>query len=80
MTSNAPDDMYTQLLGNYQDVFNRFVGPTDVFVSGETQQIKDYSKTDGPWFFDAEERYERHEKIFPQECEMAFEKGKNLLL
>ena len=53
MTSNAPDDMYTQLLGNYHDVFNRFVGQTDVFVSGETQQIKDYSKTDWPWFFDA---------------------------
>ena len=79
MTSNAPDTMYEELLQNYQNVFNGFVGPTEVFVSGETLQLKDYSKTDWPWFFNAEERYERHEKIFPKEREAAFEKGKELV-
>ena len=49
MTSNAPDTMYSQLLNNYQQVLSRFVGPTEVFVSGNTLQLKDYSKTDWPW-------------------------------
>ena len=38
MTSNSPDTMYEELLKNYQNVFNGFVGPTEVFVSGETLQ------------------------------------------
>ena len=41
MTSNSPDTMYEELLKNYQNVFNGFVGPTEVFVSGETLQLKD---------------------------------------
>ena len=72
------DTMYEQLLRNYQRTLTSFVGPTEVFVCGDTQQLKDYSKTDWPWFFNAEERYERHEKIFPKEREAAFEKGKEL--
>ena len=79
MTSNAPDTMYVELLEKYQNIFNGFVGPTEVLVSGETLQLKDYSKTDWPWFFNAEERYERHEKVFPKEREAAFEKGKELV-
>ena len=67
------------MLQNYQNVFNGFVGPTEIFVSGETLQLKDYSKTDWPWYFNAEERYERHETIFPIERKEAFEKGKNLV-
>ena len=59
---------------------NPIVGPCEIFVSGETLQLKDYSKTDWPWFFNAEERYERHEKVFPKEKEAVFEKGKNLAL
>ena len=79
MTSNAPDNAYLPMLQNYQNVFNGFVGPTEIFVSGETLQLKDYSKTDWPWYFNAEERYERHETIFPIERKEAFEKGKNLV-
>ncbi|HII08501.1 MAG TPA: flavodoxin family protein [Methanosphaera sp.] len=79
MTSNAPDDLYLPLLENYKNSMSGFVGPTEVFVSGQTLQIEDYSKTDWPWFFDPEERYERHEKIFPKEREAAFNKGKELV-
>lgn len=78
MTSNGPDTLYTDLLDNYRNVLTNFVGPTEVFVSGETLQIKDYSKTDWPWFFNAEERYERHEKVFPKEREAVFEKAKEI--
>ena len=46
MTSNAPDNMYKNLVRNYRQVLSRFVGPTEVFISGDTLQLKDYSKTD----------------------------------
>ena len=79
MTCNGREDFYTELMENYKNIFNIFVGPTEYFVSGETQQLKDYSKTDWEWYFDAEERYKRHETIFPKERKAAFEKGKELV-
>lgn len=80
MTSNAPDDYYDDLVERYRSVFNGFVGPTEVLVSGNTLQIKDYSSTDWPWFFDAEEKYARHEEVFPLEKQKAFNMGKKLVL
>ena len=80
MTSNAPDTMYLNLLQGYQQALNRFVGPTKVFVSGNTLQLKYYSKTDWPWsFFDPEEKIRRHETVFPEEMKKAFELGTELL-
>lgn len=79
MTSNAPDTGYQGLLKNYQMTLNRFVGPTEVFVSGDTLQLKDYSKTDWPWYFDPEAKYKRHETVFPQECQKAFNLGAGLV-
>ena len=79
MTSNAPDNAYEGLLHNYQNVLSTFVGPTEFFVSGETQQLKDYSKTDWEWYFNAEERYERHKTVFPKERKAVYEKGKKLV-
>ena len=79
MTSNAPDTMYTGLLQNYQQTLNRFVGPTDVFVSGDTLQLKDYSKTDWPWtLFDPEAKKRRHETVFPEEKKKVYQMGKTL--
>ncbi|MBP0986429.1 MAG: flavodoxin family protein [Oscillospiraceae bacterium] len=78
VTSNAPDDSYQTLLENYKQVLNTFVGPAEVLVSGETLQIPDYSKTDWPWFFDAEAKYRRHEEVFPAERKKAFEMGAGL--
>lgn len=69
------------LLQNYQEVFNRFVGPTEIFLSGDTLQLKDYSKTDWPWtLFDPEAKQRRHETVFPQECRKAFELGAALAM
>lgn len=79
MTSNAPDTGYQGLLRNYQMTLNRFVGPTEVFVSGDTLQLKDYSKTNWPWYFDPEAKYKRHETVFPQECQKAFNLGAGLV-
>lgn len=80
MTSNAPATGYQSLLLNYQQTLSRFVGPTKVFVSGDTLQIKDYSKTDWPWYFDGEEKHKRHETVFPKECKEVYEIGSSLAL
>ena len=80
MTSNAPDTAYSGLLKNYQATLSRFSGPTEVFVSGNTLQLKDYSKTDWEWsMFDPEAKKERHETVFPKERQKAFDLGRDLL-
>ena len=79
MTSNAPDTAYTGLVSNYQQTLSRFVGPTQTLISGSTLQLKDYSKTDWEWsMFDPESKKIRHETVFPQECQKAFEVGAEL--
>ena len=76
MTSNAPDGMYSELVRNYQQGLTRFVGPTQVLVSGDTLQLKDYSKTDWPWtMFNPEAKQLRHETVFPEHCKRAFQMG-----
>lgn len=80
MTSNAPDTAYAGLMQNYQNTLSRFVGPTQVLLSGNTLQLKDYSKTDWEWtLFDIEAKQKRHETVFPEECKKAFEMGKALV-
>ena len=79
MTSNAPDTMYLDMVKNYQQTLCRFVGPTEIFISGDTLQLKDYSKTDWPWtLFDAEAKQKRHDTVFPEECKKVFELARNL--
>ncbi len=76
MSSNAPDSAYMGLLRNYQQTLSRFVGPTEILVSGNTLQLRDYSKTDWTWsMFDPETKKRRHETVFPRECQRAFEMG-----
>ncbi len=80
MTSNAPDDMYLGMMNNYQQTFERFIGPTEVLVSGNTLQLRDYSKTDWEWtYFDPEDKMKRHETVFPEECKKAFAMGEKLV-
>ena len=80
MTSNAPDTAYMGLLQNYQRTLSGFVGPTELLVSGDTLQLKDYGKTDWPWsMFDPEAKKLRHETVFPQECQKAFDMGAALV-
>ena len=79
MTSNAPDTGYLNLMRNYQRTLSGFVGTTELLISGDTLQLKDYSKTDWPWYFDGEAKKLRHETVFPQEMQKAFEMGKALI-
>jgi len=80
MTSNGPDRYNLGLLQNYQQTLNRLVGPTEVFSCGDTLQVKDYSKLDWEWsIFDPEAKMNRHETVFPQECEKVFTLGAQLV-
>ena len=80
MTSNAPDTMYLNLLSGYQQTLSRFVGPTEVLVSGDTLQFSDYSKTDWEWtLFDPAAKKQRHETVFPEEMKKAFAMGAALV-
>ena len=79
MTSNAPDTAYLDLVRHYQQTLNSFVGPTDILISGDTLQLKDYGKTDWPWtLFDPEQKQKRRETVFPEECRKAFRMGAEL--
>ena len=81
MTSNAPDTAYTNLLQNYRQTLSRFVGPTELLVSGNTLQLNDYSKLDWEWsMFDPEAKKLRHETVFPQECAKAHDMGAALVI
>lgn len=81
MTSNAPDTMYLDMVHNYQQTLSRFVGPTEVLVSGDTLQLKDYSRTDWQWtLFDPAAKQKRHDEVFPQERRKAYEMGAALAL
>ena len=76
MTSNAVDTAYFEKMQGYQQVLSTFVGPTEFFVSGNTLQLKDYSKTDWQWtMFDPAEKQQRHDAVFPQECGKVYELG-----
>ena len=62
-----------------QQVLTRFVGPTEIFVSGDTLQIKDYGKTDWPWtLFNPEAKQLRHETVFPEHRRQVFALGAKL--
>ncbi|MBR4203872.1 MAG: flavodoxin family protein [Clostridia bacterium] len=79
MTSNAPDTAYRGLLRGYRGTLDRFVGPTEVFVSGDTLQLADYARTDWPWsMFDPDAKKKRHETVFPEECRKVYEAGRKL--
>lgn len=76
---NAPAGMYQELINNYQGAMNMFVGPTEAYLVADTMAIKDYDATDWPWsMFDAAHKKEQHDKVFPEQCKAAFEKGARL--
>jgi len=79
MTSNAPIDNYGKigydtLVEQYRKTLSQHIGPTQIFICGNTLQVNDYSIYD--WdMFPAAERKERREKVFPQEKQNAFALG-----
>lgn len=82
-TSNCSEDYYeetgyTKMLGNYVDNFNKFVGPTTLFVCGNTVQVSDYSRF--KWtMFSPEEKIKHHEETFNDYLDRAKQLGKQLI-
>ena len=83
MTSNASEDFYAQIgydamLQRYQGSFNTFVGPTKILISSDTLQVKDYNRYN--WtMFDPEHKKERHEAVFPEDKNKAFDLGAQMV-
>ncbi len=83
MTSNVPEEGYQQgpyaeMIKTYQAGLAANIGPTEVFICGNTLQVKDYSIYN--WnMFDSKIKEERHRTVFPQELRNAYELGANLV-
>ena len=83
MTSNVAQEAYDRLgyartLQKYKANLDGRVGPTKIFVSGNTLQVSDYTPFD--WtMFDAEAKKARRETVFPQERQKCFELGAGLV-
>ena len=82
MTSNCGEEMYdaigyNTLLSQYKGTLETFVGPTEVFVCGDTLQVEDYSKYN--WtMFDPESKRKRHEDTFEDYLLKAYDLGKKI--
>ncbi len=83
MTSNAPKEFYlpsgySHMLKGYQQTLGSFVGKTELLISGNTLQVKDYDRYD--WtMFDPESKKKRRETVFPKELAKAREKGAEMV-
>lgn len=82
-TSNCGEEYYdeigyTKMLGNYVENFNKFVGPTELLICGNTVQVSDYSRFQ--WtLFNAEEKIQHHDETFNDYLNKAKQLGKKLL-
>ena len=83
MTSNASEAFYPQIgydemLKKYQNTLGTFVGPTNILISSDTLQVKDYSRYN--WtMFNPEAKKERHETVFPEDKKKAFALGAQMV-
>ena len=77
-TMNCPDEnFYKDLIGSHKATFERLVGETETLCAVETWQFDDYSKY-ASTMFDVEARKKRHEEVFPQDLQKAFELGRRM--
>ena len=81
-TMNCPEEMfdkvgYNALFQRYEDMMTRFFGNCVTLFSSNTMQVKDYSRYH-LGAFNAEAKKLRHETVFPQDCQRAFDLGVQL--
>lgn len=67
-------DKHTELNENF---LNRIIGPTESLIVTDTLQFDDYSKYVAS-MFDKDAKKERHEEVFPQDCQKAYNIGVKL--
>jgi hypothetical protein len=65
---------YDRLLSRYKDLFERFMGPTELLFVNDTYQFSDYSKYVST-AFDEAAKAKRRQEVFPKDCQKAFEMG-----
>jgi multimeric flavodoxin WrbA len=78
-TMNVPEDMMRQIgydrqFDLHQATLQRIFGASEYMCSFDTYQFDDYSKYASSRF-DPVKKKQRHEEVFPQDCEKAFEMG-----
>ena len=78
-TMNCPESHFKQfgydaIFQRYEAWMKRFFGHCETLLSTETLQAKDYSRYHLGGF-DADARHLRHETVFPQDCQKAFDLG-----
>lgn len=66
-----------QNISNNERLLSMTFGATESILSFDTYQFKDYSKVVME-YFDPAKKAKRHEKVFPNDCEKAFEMGVQL--
>ncbi len=81
-TMNCPESLFDQmgyraLFQRYEEWMRLYFGRCETLVCSDTLQVKDYSRYH-LGRFDAEAKRLRHETVFPQDCQMAFELGARL--
>ncbi|MBQ7178339.1 MAG: flavodoxin family protein [Victivallales bacterium] len=81
-TMNCPESLfdkmgYRALFQRYENWMKLYFGHCETLLSTDTMQVKDYSRYH-LGRFDAEAKRIRHETVFPQECQKAFELGVRL--
>jgi multimeric flavodoxin WrbA len=57
-----------------ENFLNRIIGPTESLIVTDTLQFDDYSKYEAS-MFDEDAKKERQEKVFPQDCQKAYDIG-----
>lgn len=77
-TMNLPDDaMYRDVIKRHTQNCMMLLGKTETVVAVDTMQFDDYSLYASEMFDGAAKKL-RHETVFPQECEKAYEMGRRL--
>ena len=78
-TGNVSESMikeveYDRILSRYENLFEKFMGPTESLFVTDTYQFSDYSKYVAT-AFDESAKAKRRQEEFPKDCEKAFEMG-----
>lgn len=82
-TMNVPQEImpvygYDLVVEAAKERMTALYGSCEPLIVCDTKQFDDYTKYEAE-MFDTEEKLRRHETIFPQELQLAFELGQNLV-
>ena len=76
--SQFEDFGYHPLFQRYENWMKQYFGSCETLLATDTLQVKDYSRYHLAGF-DAHAKYQRHETVFPQDCQKAYELGVKLV-